>query len=55
MLVMKSETGDGEREREREREIRRVVYESYFKLQYNFFFLRRQLLYDFWSKKKKRK
>ena len=55
MLVMKSETGDGEREREREREIRRVVYESYFKLQYNFFFLRRQLLYDFWSKKKRKK
>ena len=43
-----------EREKEREREIRRVVYESYFKLQYNFFFLRRQLLYDFWSKKKKK-
>lgn len=31
MLVMKSETGDW-----REREIRRVVYETYFKLQYNF-------------------
>ena len=44
-----------EREREREREIRRVVYESYFKLQYNLFFLRRQLLYDFWSKKEKKR